>query len=59
MCRLRYEFAAMLVKFIRISYFALQIYVNLTRETFLVSLEQKLMKFVYLLETMVYASSIF
>ena len=49
----------MFVLFIFISYFALQIYVNLTRETFLVSQEQKLTKFVYFLETMMYESSIF
>ena len=59
MCRLRYEFAAMFVKFIGISCFALQIYVNLTRDTFLVSREQKLTQFVNFLETMMYESSIF
>ena len=59
MWRLRYEFAAIVVTFICISYFASQIYVNLTRETFLVSREQKLTKFVYFLETMMYESSIF
>ena len=59
MCRLRYEFAAMFVTFICISYFALQIYIDLTRETFLISREQKLTKFVYLLETMMYESLIF
>ena len=59
MWRLRYEFAAIVVTFICISYFASQIYDNLTRETFLVSREQKLTKFVYFLETMMYESSIF
>ena len=48
----------MFVLFIFISYFALQIYVNLTRETFLASREQKLMKFVYFLETMMYENLI-
>ena len=59
MCRPRYEFAAMFFMFICISYFALQIYVNLTRETLLFSQEQKLTKFVYFLETKMYESSIF
>ena len=59
MWKLRYEFAAMFVTFVCISYFALQICVNLTRETFLVSLEKKLTKFVYFLETIMYESSIF
>ena len=59
MCKLRYEFAAMFVTFTFISYFASQIYVNLTREEFLVSREQKLTKFVYVLEIMMYESSIF
>ena len=59
MCRLRYEFAAMFVTFICISYFASQICVNITRETFPVLREQKLTKFVYFLETMIYKSSIF
>ena len=54
MCRLRYEFAAIFVTLICISYFASQIYVNLTRETFLVSREQTLTKFIYFLETMAY-----
>ena len=57
MWRLRYEFAAMFYKFVCISYFASKIYVNLTRETFLVSREQNLTKFVYFLETMMYESS--
>ena len=59
MWRLRYEFAAMFVTFVCISYFASQIYVNLTRETFLVSREQNLTKFVYFPETMMYESSVF
>ena len=59
MWRLRYEFAVMFVTFVYISYFASQIYVNLTRETFLVSREKKVTKFVYFLETMMYESSIF
>ena len=42
-----------------ISDFASQIYVNLTRKTFLVSREQKLAKFVCFLETMMYESSMF
>ena len=54
MCRLRYEVAAMFVTFIFISYCASQINVNLTRKTFLVSQEQKLTKFIYFLETMLY-----
>ena len=59
MWRLRYEFAARFVMFACISYFASQIYVNFTRETFLVSREQKLTKFVYFLETTMYESSMF
>ena len=59
MWRLRYEFAAMFVTFVGISYFASQIYVNLTMETFLVSQEKKLTKLVYFLETRMYESSIF
>ena len=59
MWRLRYEFAAMFYKFVCIFYFASKIYVNLTRETFLVSREQNLTKFVYFLETMMYESSVF
>ena len=58
MWRLRYEFAAIFVTFVGISYFASQIYVNLTRETFLVAREKKLTTFVYFLETMMYESSI-
>ena len=59
MCRLRYEFAAIFITFICISYFASPIYVNLSKETFLVSREQMLTKFVYFLETMMYKSSKF
>ena len=59
MWRLGYEFAATFVTFVCISYFALQIWVNLTREKFLVLGEKKLTKFVYFLETAIYESSIF
>ena len=59
MWRLRYEFPAMFFTFVCISYFALQIYVNLIMGPFLVSQEKKLTKFVYFLETMMYESSIF
>ena len=59
MWRLGYKFAAMFVMFACISYFALQIYVNLTRETSLISQEQKLTKFVYFLEIIMYESLIF
>ena len=59
MWRLRYQIADIFVMFVCISYFASQIYVNLTRETFLVSREKKLTKFVYFLKTMMYESSIF
>ena len=59
MWTLRYEFAVMFVMFIWISYFASHIYVDLTRETFLVSREQKLKKLVYFLATMMNESSIF
>ena len=58
MWRLRYEFVAIFVTFVGISYFASQTYVNLTRETFLVSREKKLTKFAYFLETRMYESSI-
>ena len=56
MWTLRYEFAVMFVMFIWISYFASH---DLTRETFLVSREQKLKKLVYFLATMMNESSIF
>ena len=59
MWKLTYEFAAMFVTFVCISCFASQIYVNLTMETFFVSREKKLTKFVYFLETMMYESSTF
>ena len=59
MCRRRYKFAATFVPFIFISYFPLQIYVNLTRDAFLVSREQMLKKFVYFLEILMYESLIF
>ena len=59
MWRLRYEIAAMFVTFVCICYFASQIYVNLTRETFLLAGEEKLTNFVYFLETMIYERSIF
>ena len=39
--RLGYEFTSMLVKFVCISYFASQIYINPTRDIFLVSQEKK------------------
>ena len=41
MLKLGYEFAAMFATFVCISYFALQICVNLIRESFLVSREKK------------------
>ena len=50
MFRLRYEFSALFVTFVSISRFDSQIYVNLTRETFVVSREKKLTKVVYFLE---------
>ena len=53
-----YEFAATFITFVCISYFALQICTNLSRETFLVSQEKKL-TFVYFIETTIYESSIF
>ena len=59
MWRLRYKFAATFVMFVFISYFASQIYVNLTTETFLVSREKNLTKFAYFLETMTGKNSIF
>ena len=59
MWRLGYEFAATFVTFVCISYFALQIWVNLTREKFPVSGEKKLTKFACFLETAIYESSIF
>ena len=52
-------FAASFVTFVCIFYFASQIYLNFTRETFLVSREQKLTKLVYFLETMMYESLMF
>ena len=59
MWRLKYEFAARFVAFVCISYTALQIYISFTRETFLVSREQNLTKFVYFPETMMYESLMF
>ena len=47
--RLGYEFAAIFVAFAYISYFALQICINLTRDN-----KKKLTKFVDLCETMMY-----
>ena len=58
MLRLRYKFAATFVMFVFI-YFSSQIDVNLTKETFLISREKKLTKFVYFLETIMYESLIF
>ena len=49
------EFAAMFVMFIFVSYFALQICLNLTRNTSLVSREKKLTKFVYFLQKQPFA----
>ena len=40
-------------------YFALQIYVNLNRDIFLVSREKKMTKFAYFLETSMLGCSIF
>ena len=59
MFRLRYEFSALFVTFVSISRFDSQIYVNLTRETFVVSREKKRTKVVHFLKTMMYNSSIF
>ena len=53
--RLGYKFAAMFVTFACITYFALQIF-NPTKDTFLVSQEKKLTKFVIFL---MYECSIF
>ena len=39
--RLGYEFASMLVTFVWISYFSSQIYINPTRDTFLISRGKK------------------
>ena len=47
------------VRFVSISYFALQICNNLTKETLLISQEKKLTKFVYFLETEMHEISIF
>ena len=58
MWRLRYKFAATFVMFVFIN-FSSQIDVNLTKETFLISREKKLTKFVYFLETIMYESLIF
>ena len=52
-----YEFAVMFVTFICLSY--LHRHGSLNRETFLVSREQKLTKFVYFLKIMMYENSIF
>ena len=49
----------MFLTFVGIFYFASQIYVNLTTETFLVSREKKLTKFVHFLETRMSETSIF
>ena len=54
--RFGYEFAAMFVTFVCIFYFALQICINLTRNTFLVPREKK---FEFILETTMYECSIF
>ena len=59
MFRLRYEFSATFITFVSISCFDSQIYVNLTRETFVVSREKKRTKVVHFLKTMMYNSSIF
>ena len=48
-----------LVRFVSISYFALQICNNLTKDTLFISQEKKLTKFVYFLETTLHEISIF
>ena len=59
--RLDYEFAAMFVKFVCITYFASQICINLTRDTFLVSFHEEIKadKVCNFLETTMYEYSIF
>lgn len=61
MWRLGYDFTAMFVMLVCISYFVSQIYVNRTRKTILVLREEKLTfyKFLYFLASAMYESSIF
>ena len=46
--RLGYEFASMLVTFVWISYFSSQIYINPTRDTFLISRGKKSWQSLYI-----------
>ena len=61
MWRLGYDFTAMFVMLVCISYLVSQIYVNRTRKTILVLREEKLTfyKFLYFLASAMYESSIF